>query len=352
MDGQRNHRPTQLEIARHAGVSQATVSAVVNSGPTAIAPATRERVLEAIRELGYAVNPAAQRLRGKSGRTLGLYTFESVFPVDQHDFYYPFLVGAESAAAELGYDLLLFTSGADSSRSLFSDGQNRLLKADACVLIGRHVDRQELARLLREDFPFVFIGRREVDHEELMYIAPDYARATSRTVRELAALGHQRIRLIRRADGDEPTTDRTEGFLQGMEASDLPVTDADIITMSADEFVTPELLTGWVRDGVTACVIEPTEDDRIARELDAVARAAGLTIPGDLSVAFLGEVEPVDRDRIWSSFSISRTEMGREAIRMLAQRLENGEAETRQVLLECVPQPGNSISLVAGRRSV
>src|SRR5262245_48484111 len=105
-------RPTQADIARLAGVSQATVSVVLNGrdSDVRISPATRERVLTVIREWGYVANPSARSLAGGRNRIIGVHTFEPVFPTTSVDFYFPFLLGMEQEAADLGYDLLLFTS--------------------------------------------------------------------------------------------------------------------------------------------------------------------------------------------------------------------------------------------------
>src|SRR3954462_13786298 len=132
-------RPTQADIARLAGVSQATVSLVLNERDASIriSPATRERVLTVMREWGYVANASARSLAGGRNKIIGVYTFEPVFPTTSVDFYFPFLLGMEQAAAELGHDLLLFTS-AGGTRQIFRDGATRLTLADGALLIGRN----------------------------------------------------------------------------------------------------------------------------------------------------------------------------------------------------------------------
>lgn len=98
-------RPRQADIAALAGVSQATVSLVINnrSGKyRQITEETRQRVWAAVAELGYVANPAARMLAGGRNGLLGVYTFESVFPLDPRDFYYPFLLGVEEEAERHG----------------------------------------------------------------------------------------------------------------------------------------------------------------------------------------------------------------------------------------------------------
>ena len=65
-------RVTRADVARYAGVSGAVVSYVVNGGPRPVAPATRERVLHAVRALGYRPNATARALSRGSTGLLGL----------------------------------------------------------------------------------------------------------------------------------------------------------------------------------------------------------------------------------------------------------------------------------------
>ena len=124
-------RVRQTDVARLAGVSPATVSLVINNrigGNVRISAETQQRVLDAVDQLGYVVDPAARSLAGGHNSLLGVFTFESIFPLIHRDFYYRFLVGIEEEAENLGYDLLLFTSAGnvDGTRRVYSQGVNRL----------------------------------------------------------------------------------------------------------------------------------------------------------------------------------------------------------------------------------
>ncbi|MFI2364420.1 LacI family DNA-binding transcriptional regulator [Promicromonospora sp. NPDC019610] len=354
-------RPTQVDIARAAGVSQATVSLVVSGGQASsqVAEQTRRAVLDAAAALGYTVNTAARSLKGGRNRMLGLYTFEPVFPVDQRDFYFPFLLGVEEATAEFGYDLLLFSSVGTGERRIYSGGINRLKVADGCVLLGRHIDRADLADLVREDFPFVFVGRRELPGAELSYVAPDYVGATRDMVRRLTDAGHRRLAYLRPADHQEPTRDREAGFRAGLADAGLP--DQPVHEMPDDAVTTTDLLTDllqrWRADGVTALLVEPSEDDQTVAALERVAAAAGLRIPEDLSVALLGDpapssspssaasaasaaVTPSGRD--WTRFTLPREDMGRAAVGLLLEILDADDGP-RRLSVACTPVDGDSV---------
>ena len=117
-------RVTQREIAEIAGVSQTTVSVVLNDRDgtnVRIPEETRARVKAAIEQATYVADPAARRLAGLDNQIIGVFTYEEALSPESLDFYGPLLNGIERAAEEIGWDLLLFTSSPveNGTRSLF-----------------------------------------------------------------------------------------------------------------------------------------------------------------------------------------------------------------------------------------
>ncbi|KJK38305.1 LacI family transcriptional regulator [Lentzea aerocolonigenes] len=317
-------RLTQQDIARMAGVSQATVSLVLNNrqdGGARIAPETRTRVLEVIRRTGYVANPIARRLHDQRNRILGVFTYEAVFPSTRADFYQPFLEGIEEQAEEAGCDLLLFTSAkaAGGRRRIFSD-DSRIRLADGCVLLGRTLDRGDLAQMLTEGIPFVSIGRRDDAGGPVPHVGADYPAAVCDLVDRAVALGHRRFAYVGAGKGAESSADRLRGFREavaahGVDGIHVPFTGLD------------QLLGA----GVTAVLTEEVSD---GAALVLAARDRGLSVPGDLSVLMLGAAtRPAPDDVALTGFRIPRREMGRRAVQALTEVLERGS--TPQELLAC-----------------
>ncbi|MEQ4207802.1 LacI family DNA-binding transcriptional regulator [Actinopolymorpha sp. B17G11] len=337
-------RRRQSDIARAAGVSQATVSMVLNGRTgrgAAIRPETRERVLAAAAELGYAGNPAARSLAGGRNRLLGVFTFESVFPAESADFYHPFLVGVERAAEAEGYDLILFTSaaGPDGRRRIYRDNFNRLRMADGCVLLGYERDRSELDRLAGEDFPFVVIGRRDVPGRDVAYVAADYTTPTAEAVGRLAALGHHAIAYLGSGLDAEHVLDREEGYRQALAAHGL---DPDPrLYVSPARSLRVDDLHGLRALGATAFL---TEDDSILRRLLELTSSVGLHAPDDFSLVTLVDPSPLRPDADVSGLRVPRLEMGAAAVRMLGAMLSDSPemgaagadgADGRRLVLPC-----------------
>ena len=93
--------PTISDVARHAGVSPATVSRVIQGAPN-VRPATRERVQRAIEALGYVPSAAAQSLRSKRTRSLALVVSDIT-----NTFWTTIARGVEDEAQRQGYSVLL-----------------------------------------------------------------------------------------------------------------------------------------------------------------------------------------------------------------------------------------------------
>ncbi|MBD0738747.1 LacI family DNA-binding transcriptional regulator, partial [Streptomyces sp. CBMA29] len=273
----RTSRPRQAEVARLAGVSQATVSLVLGGKRegVAISEETRRKVLDAARSLGYVPDPAARRLAAARNDLLGVFSFTATFPTDVQHSYYPFLVGVEQEAAARGYDLVLFTgSSSGGAGAAGPEALSRVRLADGCLFLGRHAPAQELSRLVGDGFPVVHIGRRD-ELEGLPWVGADYVNATREVVGRLAELGHRRIVLVREDDEAPASTDREHGFLKGLEAAGLPGGPAAVFRSAAPETdLTPERLRGWLAEGVTAFVAEETDTGSAWRALRGAARAA------------------------------------------------------------------------------
>lgn len=329
-----------------AGVSPAIVSLVVNGrvdGNVRISAQTRQRVWDAVRELGYVVNPVARRLAGGKNQLLGVFTYEPIFPLSQQSFYYRFLVGIEEEAEAQDYDLLLFTrtGGPNGVRSIYKDGVNSLQLADGAVLLGANENRAELSRLLREGFPFVYVGRREVAGGEISYSAADYVAATVEVVGHAVKHGHRRLAYLRNRGDNESSRDRDTGYRLAHDRFGLPLDERQIRRVAPEE-ITSALLQALLAAGTTAFICEHI--GHAARLLEC-ARAIGKRVPDDFSLAMLGN--PMSDETIpdLTTFLIPRREMGARAVKLLVHILANpDDPGPHRIVLPCTFVPGQTVA--------
>ncbi|HMH57687.1 MAG TPA: LacI family DNA-binding transcriptional regulator [Galbitalea sp.] len=344
--GRNPQRVRQADVARAAGVSQATVSLVLSGSPDlSIGADTRQAVLDAARDLGYVPDPVARRLATGRNNLLGLHTFAPEFPVSLSNSYYPYLEGVEVEAAAQGYDLLLFT-GAPSTTSR-ETAVHRLRLADGCVLVGRHPPIDDVRGLLDSGFPLVYIGRHDDLGGQLSYIGADYSRATAALTDRLYDLGHRSFVYVQELDTAVASTDREAGFEESMRRhSSDSVGRAPRLRA---EQITSKLVKDWIEDGCTAIIVEGgTESLESPGSLESLTQALddlGLEYPRDISLATTGrELTPRSGSIVFAGFDVPRREMGRQAVRLLIDLLGGKEPELaeRQRLLECAPVAGNT----------
>ncbi|MFB9685239.1 LacI family DNA-binding transcriptional regulator [Amycolatopsis plumensis] len=297
-------RVRQTDIARVAGVSQATVSVVLGGNRTGVrlAESTRLRVLKAAEQLGYA-DPLVKR-----PSHTGLFGIRAATPA--FEAHPAILAGIEAEAAALGKDLIVFTTA----------GRTRL--ADGCLFLGGPVP----AELLATGFPIVHIGLRPELGDRVLSVDADYASASAEVAARLRQAGHRRIRYLRES-GDTPAARERERGLGGAPGSVVRTDGTGLATA----------IRGWLAEGVTALVV----DEAVSVPAQRALHAAAVSVPGDLSLAVLGR--PPSAPEV-SGFEVPRHALGREAVRLLATVVATGAGEHR--LLTCPPVAGSTIAPV------
>jgi DNA-binding LacI/PurR family transcriptional regulator len=335
-------RITQRTIAELAGVSQSTVSLVLNEGsnPKARIPEeTRLRVLEVIRQTTYVADPVARSLAGVANKILGVFTYEPAFPADSVDFYTPLLSGIEAGAEVLGCDLLMFTSAPvhGGKRQLFHEN-NRLRLADGFLLLGREMDSAELAALGVGDFRAVAVGRR--DDPDIPYVGVDYATAAQSLVGRALGFGHDSFYYLHVMSTGESVADRKLGFLRG-----LRETQARVETRAT---LGTDLEADWARIRAFEPSVLFVESPSHVVTLLEFARRDGISVPADLSIVVLGEpARLTDLDVDFTRLSPPRTELGDRAVRLLGRILSSDdqpEVSERRTLLECTIVDGTTLT--------
>ncbi len=316
-------RPTQADVARLAGVSQTVVSHVLNgTQPKAMAPATRERVLEAIEELGYIPDLTARSLRLKRTNTISVFVPDLVNP-----FYGMLLAGAQDEATEAGYDLLIYhTAG---RRDLEIRALQIVLsgRADAIIGVPYDLDGTDLAPLLLRDIPVALLAPTDrLDPERLTTIdlvdVPGLAGAIS-VVEHLIERGHTRIAIIKGPIGTPQQRHREKGYRQAMARHGLAVDEDLVINGTFDEE------TGYAR--LTELLGRPERPTAVFATSDMIAigaliacREAGVRVPQDLAIGGIGDI-PVARlvSPALTTVNQQHPRLGRELVRLAISRLQN-----------------------------
>ncbi len=211
------HRPTQKDVAKRAGVSQAMVSMIVNGvGDQSIPPETVERIRAAARDLGYRPNRFAQAL--KTRRTM---TIACIVPDITNPFYPGLIRGVQGAAAKRGYDVITVnTDGAPESERHFLDWA-RQGRVDGVVGVFFSLRAGDFSELLAAGVGVVRIesARKRGGPLAVDDIFVDSRQASEHVTRYLLAKGHRRIAMVAGTGGPQPV--RVEGYAATMAAAGL-----------------------------------------------------------------------------------------------------------------------------------
>jgi len=185
-----NRRITSSDIARAAGVSQTTVSFVLNDTEgTSISAETKARVLKAAQALGYVPNSAAQTLVSGRSRTLGLVLAHGdLMSVDA--FAAPLMFGMSRICNSRGYKLLIEAVEPGARRDAYFD-LTRSKSIDALIVLNSSQEDGGLVRLIDAKFPVIVFG--SIGHPKENSICPNSWKAAERAMAHLISLGHRRI---------------------------------------------------------------------------------------------------------------------------------------------------------------
>jgi DNA-binding LacI/PurR family transcriptional regulator len=256
-----------MDVAEAAGVSRALVSIVMRDAPGA-SEATRLKVQEAARQLGYRPDSRARLLRSSRTRLLGV-TFST-----SHAFHAEIVDAAYAAAARRGYELALSTVTGDRTETRAVESLVDL-GCEALVMISPGLDEEDLAAFAAR-LPVVSLLRDDVG-ESIDSVSSDDHEGIRIAVRHLTSLGHERIIHV---DGGSMVSgpQRREAFIAEMAALGLEPRVVSGGPTEEDGIQAGSELPG---DPPTAVI---AFNDRCALGILESLRASGLRVPQDVSV--------------------------------------------------------------------
>jgi len=271
-----DRRPsTIIDVAREAGVSFKTVSRVLNGEPNVREP-TRQRVMEAVRALGYRANPYARNLRAAQSRLIAVY-----YSNPSRNYTSEIQIGVLERCNIEGFNAI-FEQAAGGLDSLVSlRGEPNL--AGAVLVPPLTEDAEILDRLRRAGIPFVRLSPLEADGETGR-VSMDDERAAAEMTDYLVSLGHRRIGFIAGPPDHLQARLREAGFRaalaqHGLEPEAGLIAEGNFHVDSGIRAAEKLLAQSDRPTAIFAC------NDDMAAGVLAVAYRMGLRVPADLSVA-------------------------------------------------------------------
>ncbi|MFD5040540.1 LacI family DNA-binding transcriptional regulator [Streptomyces sp. NPDC058378] len=323
--------PTVYDVAERSGVSIATVSRVYRN-PDSVRAGTRERVLEAARELGYVPSGNARGLASRTTGVLGLCFPDYADPEAEADaetdsgaddaamlYSDQIIRGMERAARRHGYALLIAASLQGGPESLVAKVAGRV---DGFAVLAQTVPTEDLDVISRRLPVVMLAGPREIDHLDHIVVA------NAAGERELARhlIEDHGLRRLAFVGGDPESPDaeaRFRGFRDACRDAGLPVPDA------------PDLRTGMMTRAEGARAAETLLDlgaerpeamvfanDQMAVGALRALERRGVRVPEDIAVTGFDGI-PLSRIVRPSLTTVRQPirQLGEQAVELLVQRL-------------------------------
>jgi DNA-binding LacI/PurR family transcriptional regulator len=267
------------DIAKAAGVSQSTVSRVLNDTPTSvpIAAETRERVQEVAKRLGYRPNPLARGLRGARTMLLGVIVREITDP-----FFSMAIEALSTEALARGYNVVLGSAHSKADEAIALRAVLETRHCDAIVLLGDMRDEPKFLEDLRASETPIIALWHGTELEGVPTVNTDNRAGMVAGLDHLLELGHTRIAFI----GGRPLGDireRHTAFVEHLHARGIEVPEEYVRNVSNDPAGGDSALRSVMGlDRTPTAVVCST--DHLATGVLHAAAELGLKVPDDLSV--------------------------------------------------------------------
>ncbi|KPU44516.1 catabolite control protein A [Oxobacter pfennigii] len=269
-------------VAEYAGVSSSTVSRVI-SGKSYVNEDTRERVLKAVKELGYTPNTLAKGL--KMGRT---NTIALMVPSIENEIFPIVTRGVENTARKNGFTVILCNTdeNAEVEKEYINKLQNRWI--DGFIISSMLPSSDHIRKLKADGFPVVLTSRFYDDSIDAVVI--DNYRAAYDAVSYLIRTGHKRIAIAAGRKDLSIYQKRLQGYMDALKAHGIEVDESLIMEETSGPNSFYYLTQNLLNRGIRPDAVFATSDPKAIVIIRAI-KDRGLRIPADISVMGFDNIE-------------------------------------------------------------
>jgi len=317
---------TQNDVAKRAGVSNAAVSYVVNNGPRSTSEATRNKVLKAIKELGYRKNNVARSLKTNSSKVIGL-----LIPDSSNAFFSEVAKGIEDEIYQWGYTVMFGNTAGDDKRQASYIETFISQMVDGVIFVTTPLLEEQLSEISAFSIPVIVIDPEcnlddeTVEHLSVVsvngegggYLAGEY----------LLQKGHKNMAIIAGDQKVPPATVRVEGFTEALRAASL---EAEVVWAGDhpyDGYLAAKELLQLQNPptAIFAC------NDLLALGVLRAAADLEIQIPENLAVVGFDDIEIANFlcPRL-TTICQPKYEMGQIAAKNLLKKIANSDTENSQ----------------------
>ncbi len=307
--------PTIKDVANAAGVSVATISRVL-SNPDLVKPATKEHVLQIIKEMNYQPNVLARQLRTQTTRAVIV-----IVPNIENSFFHGILSGIGTEAERQGYQMLIADLKSQPSLEKHYIEAIKQRQVDGIISLSANMT-QKLETLITERYPLVMVVQC-VPNYKIPSVSIDNMAASKALMTHLIRLGHREIAHLTVSPLQMPYQDRLNGYISALEEHKIPV-DNELISYGE-----PAIKGGY--DQMWTLLAKQKKFTAVFAAGDTMAIGAmkalkdqGLRVPEDCAVVGFDDI---DLSSVWepaiTTIRQPKEMMGRIAFQKLLALMQN-----------------------------
>lgn len=275
-------RVTSKDVAEKVGVSRTTVSLVLNNVKgIQISSETRQKVIDAAKELGYVPDAAAQALASRRTKAIGLVLTRTQHHIATDAFLPKIISGLLTTAKKNNIRILIDWVETEHQESAYFE-LARAKRIDGMILSTPRLNDKALKALESVDIPTVMMG--SITDSKLPFVDVDNTKAAEKATSYLLGLGHRKIACISNAPPEYTATpERIGGYKNALSQLDVPINENLIRYADFDPESGYECMKSLLRSGenFTAAFVA---SDNVAIGAKAAIREAGMRIPDDISL--------------------------------------------------------------------
>jgi LacI family transcriptional regulator len=324
MEG-REGRATIVDVARRAGVSKSTVSLVLG-GSSLVADATRERVAEAMTELGYIYHRGAATLRGAKSGVIGMVINDLSNP-----FYVELAIGIEQACQGGAYIPFLANTAEDPIRQQQVVRSMREHGAAGLVLAPAMGTTLGELKPLVAGLPVVLVMRRLPGFKASL-VAPENKEGARKATAHLVAMGHKRIAFVGGVPAMLVREERLAGYRLALNEAGMPL-DVSLVIDTTTNYsgggaAAPQLLN--LHEPATAALCF---NDVVAVGLIRALTESGVSVGVNFAVIGFDDIaESKYTLPALTTVAVNGRDLGSRAAQLLMRHLASGDFEPEAVL--------------------
>ncbi|MEW5815516.1 MAG: LacI family DNA-binding transcriptional regulator [Spirochaetota bacterium] len=320
-------RVTITDIAKRAGVSNTTVSRVLNDKPD-VDGNTRARILQIIQEAGYVRNPAARGLIAGKTNLIGF-----LVPSLHRPWTIEIIRGVAEGIEDTSYELVLYTTTLmEKSRELFGRALSNGLTDGLLVMLPPD-GKQYLSSLFDRGFPIVLIDDR-VSFPKLPTVMASSKEGAHQATRHLINLGHQTIGFIAGPMEFACCCDRLEGYKLALAEAHIDFSPKLVAHGDFSEASGVAQMEAWLDSADVSPSAVFASSDEMAFGAMKVITSRGMKIPNDVSIVGFDDI-PFAAWTVPPLTTVRQPlhDIGRKAVEMLIRQIEGESLDATKVEL-------------------